>query len=65
MCDHVADHGELGGRAGRLLRVVVQVQLALRVRPGKVTHCVSHLLLLLCQAVYQVGRRWVAQGRVV
>jgi hypothetical protein len=54
--DHVSNHGELGGGAGRLLRVVVQVQLTLRVRPGEVTHRVSHLLLLLMlQPVYQVG----------
>lgn len=51
MRDHVADHGELRGRARRLLRVVIQVQLALRVRPREITHRIPHLLLLLLQAV--------------
>lgn len=46
MRDHVADHGELRGRARRLLRVVIQVQLALCVRPREITHRIPHLLLL-------------------
>lgn len=51
VCDHVSNHRELGRGPRRLIRVVIQVQLALRVRPRKVTHCVSHLLLLMMKSV--------------